>query len=311
MKHTRGQFLILFCLIIILSACTTTQTESTEVITTDQEGKSLVIGDISDEPAETIKGTQPLADYLAAQLTDYGITQGEVKIAPDLDTMTKWIKDGEVDLYFDSPYPILVISQESGTTPILRRLKYGVDQYHSVFISKADSEYDELADLQGEMIGFEEAFSTTSYMLPLAYLIENNMNPVQKNSPETAVAPDEVGYVFSTADNTTIQWIISGIVPVGVIDNVTFSRLPAETQAELQIIAETEDVPRQLVLVGTGVSAELKQALTAALLAMDENEEGQKALEIFLTTEFNEFPEGAQKALERMGELYALVQNNE
>lgn len=307
----RWTLFILISAIAVLVACTTVQPTEPETITEDPIGTTLVIGDISDEPSETIKGTQPLADYLAAQLGDQGITQGEVKIAPDLNTMIQWMKDGEVDLYFDSPYPALVISQETGATPILRRLKYGVDQYHSVFITKADSEFDELADLSGDMVAFEEAFSTSGYMLPLAYLIENKMNPSLKSSLETAVSEDEVGYVFSTADNTTIQWIISGKVPVGVTDNVTFGRLPEETQAELKIIAETENVPRQLVLVAADISEPLTNSIREALLAMDETEAGQEALEIFLTTKFDEFPEGAQKSLERMGELYALVQNNE
>lgn len=311
MKRPIAYLFILFSLIVIVTACNATEPLEPEIVTNNEEGETLVIGDISDEPAETIKGTQPLADYLVNQLGQYGITHGEVKIAPDLETMIQWMKDGEVDLYFDSPYPALVISQESGATPILRRLKYGVDQYHSVFISKADSEFDELADLSGNMVAFEEAFSTSGYMLPLAFLIEHNMNPKLKNSLETAVSPDEVGYVFSTADNTTIQWIISGKVPVGVIDNVTFGRLPEETQAELQILAETEDVPRQLVLVRAGMSDELTTALNTALLTMDENKAGQTALEIFLTSKFDEFPEGAHQALARMGELYTLVQNNE
>lgn len=309
MKH--WTLFILISTIILLVACTTEQPIQPETATDDHTGATLVIGDISDEPAETIEGTQPLADFLAAQLADQGITQGEVKIAPDLNTMIQWMKDGEVDLYFDSPYPALIISQETGATPILRRLKYGVDQYHSVFITKADSELNNLADLSGKMVAFEEAFSTSGYMLPLAYLIENGMNPSLKSSLETAVSEDEVGYVFSTADNTTIQWLISGKVLVGVIDNVTFSRLPEETQAELKIIAATEDVPRQLVLVGADISQPLSDSIREALLAMDETEAGQEALDIFLTTKFDEFPDGAQKSLERMGELYALVQEKE
>ena len=309
MKRLMTYLFTLSILIVLLGACTSAQLAEPEATTTNEEENALVIGDISDEPAETIKGTQPLADYLAAKLADQGITNGEVKIAPDLETMIQWMKDGEVDLYFDSPYPALVISQEAGATPILRRLKYGVDQYHSVFISKADSEFDELSDLRGEMVAFEEAFSTSGYMLPLAFLIENDMNPSLKNSLETAVSPEEVGYVFSTADNTTIQWIISGKIPVGVTDNVTFSRLPEETQAGLQIIAETEDVPRQLVLVSSDLSGPLTKSIKEALLAMEENETGQEALDTFLTTEFDEFPDGAQKSLERMGELYALVQD--
>lgn len=311
MKRLSIFTLILFSIITLLAACTSIQPVEPETVVEATTGESIVIGDISDEPAETIKGTQPLADYLAQNLSEYDITQGEVKIAPDLETMIQWMKSGEVDLYFDSPYPALVISQETGATPILSRLKYGVDQYHSVFISKSDSEYDELADLKGEMVAFEEAFSTSGYMLPLAYLIEHDMNPQQKSNLDTNVSENEVGYVFSTADNTTIQWIISGKVPVGVTDNVTFGRLPAETQAELQILAETEDVPRQLVLVSSDISESLSAAVKEELLAMDENEAGQAALEIFLTTKFDELPEGTQKSLDRMGELYTLVQNNE
>jgi phosphonate transport system substrate-binding protein len=312
MKRLNSYIFVVVSLITLsLTACTTPVAIEPETNTNETSGDTLVIGDISDEPAETIKGTQPLADYLAAQLKDQGIAQGEVKIAPDLDTMIQWMKDGDVDLYFDSPYPALVISQETGATPILRRLKYGVDQYHSVFITKVDSEFDELADLSGEIVAFEEAFSTSGYMLPLSFLIENGMNPSLKSSLETAVSENEVGYVFSTADNTTIQWIISGKVPVGVIDNVTLGRLPDETQAELKVIAETEDVPRQLVLVASDISEPLTESIREVLLEMDETEAGQEALDIFLTSKFDEFPDGAQKSLERMGELYALVQESE
>jgi phosphonate transport system substrate-binding protein len=294
----------------ILVACNGT----TEVIVEPETGliadKAIVLGDISDEPAETIEGTQPMADYLAARLGEYGITRGEVKIAPDLETMTQWMADGEVDIYFDSPYPVLVVSQETGAVPILRRWKYGVSAYHSVFIARKDSGLTSLADLSGRMVAFEESFSTSGYMLPLAYLIEQGMNPVEKADMETAVAPDEVGYLFSTADNTTIQWVVSGRVPIGVVDNVTFELLiPEETREGLTILAATEDVPRQMVLLRSGIEPELAETIQTILIGVDESEEGQAALETFLTTKFDEFPEGAEAALARMQTLYGLVQD--
>ncbi len=303
---------LLFCsLFMILTACNApTPTTTPEPETAVSVENPLVIGDISDEVAETIEGTQPLADYLANKLEPYGITQGIVKIAPDLDTMIQWMDNGEVDLYFDSPYPVLVVSQETGATPILRRLKYGVDKYHSVFVVRQDSDINSLDDAMGQTIAFEETFSTSGYMLPLAYLVEAGRNPVEVSSPDSEVNDDEIGYVFSTADDTTIQWIISGRVPLGVIDNVTLGRLPEETQAELRVIAETKDVPRQLVLVNHALDDELVNALQTELLAMDENEAGQAALETFLTTEFTEFPEGADAALAYMNNLYHLVQEN-
>lgn len=300
-----------FLFLLLLAACTAEAAPVIEPDTAVAAGGVIILGDISDEPAETIEGTQPVANYLAARLADRGISRGEVKIAPDLETMIEWMENGEVDLYFDSPYPVLVISDETGAEPILRRQKYGVSAYHSVFFVRKDSQMASLADLMGHVVAFEESFSTSGFMLPLSYLIEHNMNPVEKSSPESSVAAGEVGYVFSTADDTTIQWVISGKVPVGVIDNVTFSRLPEETQAELKIIAQTEDVPRQMVLVRPGMDPDLVEVLRTELLQMDENEEGQAALEIFLTTEFDEFPEGPEVALSRMRTLYNLVQEEQ
>jgi len=298
-------------LLLGLMACGTQETPTPETETAVPAGHTLVLGDISDEPAETIRGTQPLADYLATELEDMGISEGTVKVAPDLDTMIQWMQNDEVDLYFDSPYPVLVISNETGATPILRRFRFGVPEYHSVFFVPKDSKMDNLEDLMGQMVAFEESFSTSGYMLPLSFLIENKMNPVQKSAPENDVADDEVGYVFSTADDTTVQWVISGIVHVGVVDNVTFSRLPEETQAELKIIAATEDVPRQMVLVREGMEADMVEAIRKTLLAMDESEQGQVALEAFQTTEFAEFSEGADAALARMRTLYELVQQEQ
>ena len=311
--HKKTTFLFLALTILtFLIACTANSEPTATVVpeTAVSTKNPIIIGDISDEVAETIEGTQPLADYIAKELAPLGITNGLVKIAPDLDTMIQWMENGEVDVYFDSPYPVLVISQETGAIPILRRLKYGVDEYHSVFIVNKDSDIQTLDDLMGQVVAFEESFSTSGYMLPLAYLIQNNMNPVKVSAPNANVNQDKTGYTFSTADNTTIQWIISGRVPAGVIDNVTFSRLPEETQAELRIIAETEDVPRQLVLVNEELNPEIISKLKTVLLEMNQTEDGQTALEIFLTTEFTEFPEGADAALSRMNTLYQLVQEN-
>lgn len=311
MKRLFHPVLGLLAVILFAAGCQPATLSSPTPDATATPGVSLVLGDISDEPAETIKGTQPMADYLAARLGSHGVGRGEVKIAPDLETMIQWMEMGEVDLYFDSPYPALVISQAAGAQPILRRQKYGVSEYYSVFFSRADADFAELEDVQGNMVAFEEAFSTSGYMLPFSHLIEQGYRPIEKPSPETAVSPDEVGYVFSTADNTTVQWVVSGKVPIGVVDNVTFRRLPQETQNELRIFAQTGSVPRQLVLVRADLDPELVSEIKAILQAMDESEEGQAVLETFLTSEFDEFPQGASQALGRMKVLYQLVQDQE
>ena len=67
--------------------------------------RAIVLGDIADDPAKKIATSTPLADYLTANLGELGITEGRVKIAPDMETMAQWLEAGEVDLCFEASTP--------------------------------------------------------------------------------------------------------------------------------------------------------------------------------------------------------------
>lgn len=306
-----SRFFLGFVLLMVV-ACTSSPTETPQPTSAEPNATSqvIVLGDISDDPGEVIEGSQPLADYLAARLGDFGITQGQVRVATDADEMIQLLKSAQVDLYFDSVYPITMISDASGAQPFLRRWRFGVEEYYTVIFASVDSGIQSVDDLPGHIIAFDNPFSTSGYLLPAVYLTEHGLNLVGKGSYDEPITDDQVGFVFSYDDENTLQWVLSGLVVAGATDDYNFDvAFPDEIRQKLVPLAKTESVPRQVVVARPGIDPELLQAITQILVTAHESPEGQAALEPFQTTRFDEFPEGIQAAQDRMREMMEIVQD--
>lgn len=311
---TYKQHFILLTIILAamsgLSACTSPTPPSEAAPEPTEEGRALVLGDISDDPGEVIEGAQPLANFLASQLGEYGITEGQAKVASSTEQMIELLRSGEVDLYFDSVYPAMLIGDASGAQPILRRWRNGVEEYYTVIFTVEGSGVSSLDDLNGKIVAMDNAYSTSGYVLPAVTLIEHGLSLRIVDSFEDAVEPDEVGVVFSYDDENTLQWVTSGRAQAGATDDYHFGVY--SEQVELISLGQTEAVPRQVVIVRPGMEPDLLEAIKQALLGADDSEAGRAALEQFDgTAKFDEFPEGIDAALERMREMSAVVEQVE
>lgn len=270
--------------------------------------KAITVGDISDEPIEIVTKAQPFADYLATKLGKFKIDRGEVKIAPDMETMARWLKSGEVDLYMDSPYPAFIVSQQSSAKPVLRRWKDGIAEYHTVIFARKDRGLKSLDDLVGNTIAFEEKFSTSAYLLPLGYLRRAGYQVVEMEQADSTPPDEQIGYIFTGDDDNTIQWAISGKVAAGAIDSASFERIPETTRAQLTILAETESVPRHMVLITPQMEPELQEAVADILIQMDGNPEGLSILEGFdRTSKFDRL--SGSDPFSPIRQLYQQIQN--
>ena len=297
--------------IFLLAACAsfTTSTPTQSVTVQPSAGDQfLVFGDITDDPGEVIEGTQPIADYVAAKLGEYGIMGGQVRVTSTTDEMIELLKNGEVDLYFDSTYPATLISDASGAQIILRRWKFGVETYHSVIFASKASGITSIDQLNGKMIAMDAPYSTSGFMLPAVYLTEHGLKLSGKPTSDAAVSAEEVGFAFAYDDSNVLQWVLGGMTPAGVTDNYNFDKaFPPEATAQLVELARTESTPRQVGLARAGLDPELLQAITQILLAMHEDPASQSALEKFQTTRFDEFPEGITTATNRIREMIDIV----
>lgn len=241
--------------------------------------QEIVLGKISDDPAEEISDWQPLADYLAANLSQFGIGAGKVKVAPDVETMAGWLATGQVDLFFDNPYSALTVSDQSRGQILVRRVKTDAEEKHAVIFTTAESGITSLDQLRGRLIAIEEPESASGFMLPVAYLVEAGLKPAHKTSLDAAVAADEVGYLFSLDDNNTALWVLSGKVAAGSVDNETFAEVKETNPTGLIILAETEPITRdQLGVISSKTDSTVTEAAKTLLLNLAGHAEAQAIL---------------------------------
>jgi phosphonate transport system substrate-binding protein len=260
--------------------------------------RPISIGSIHLEPAAEVKRFWPLARYLANQLQSEGIDQGRVVVAQGVLQMAAFLREGKVDVYFDSPLTSVAVWRLSGSKFLLRRWKKGVGEYRTVIFARKDSGISRLEDLQGKIIAFEEPFSSSGYLLPKMVLVEQGFKLVPQQAATDSVEPDKVGYVFSYNDESTIIWVLRGKVVAGAIDNYSFLQQAKGTLENLTIIYETFPIPRHVVSYRADLPYNLVEKIKEVLLQMDQQEEGRKVLQEFeKTIKFDEIPNQAMLPL--------------
>lgn len=266
-------------------------------------GETLVISTINNKVKKFMKRYGPLAKYLEHQLADQGVDAVKVSIHTNRDTLVRGLRNGEIDIYLDSPLVFTTIGQETGLRPALRSWKKGVAEYHSVFFTSANSSIQSLDDLQGQIVTFQEATSTSGYLLPKAKLLRAGYRLSEVTSLHAAVASNTIGYLFSQDDDNTILWTMKGKAAAGVVDSITFKNIAARRPGDFRVIARSESVPRHVIGYRSGLDPEISKAITRILQTMHTTEAGQAVQKKIKTSRFDQFPHGIDATFARMAEI--------
>lgn len=272
-------YLLSYSLIFMSTFCAALSNENIP-----QAMPSLTIGSISNTPKEEIRKFQPFVDHLVVSLTNSNIKVGKVMIASSLQEMSELINQGLVDLYIDSPFPIMAIQKTTNSIPFLRRWKKGVREYNSVIFSRKDSGIKSLDDLAGKMISFEEDFSTSGYFLPKATILHENYSLTEMRKKNSPVAKNKIGYIFSYDDETSMMWVLRKKVAAAALSQKAFNVLAKSKRDDLLIIKESLYVPRQVVVHRPNLPENIIANITEVLLNMHKTEVGSIVLKNFEKT---------------------------
>ncbi len=263
--------------------------------------ETLRIGSIAGEYLSEVQKFKPLTNHLQRELVPHSYKAIEIVIARSMEQMADKLKQGQVDLFIDSPYPSLTVSQQSGSQMTLRRWKKGVEQYSSVIFVRHDSPYQSINDLKKARFAFEEPFSTASYFLGAVALLEHGLTPVPDG--EKSKSTNSIHYRFSGDDSTTIAWVLRKRVDAGTISQPKFEELKPTTRQKLRMIYQSPSVPRQIISYRADFPSTQMEEVNRALIMMDQTAEGKTALQQFQQTrKFDRIPASAAETLKQLQE---------
>jgi len=272
---------------------------------------TITIGRVSDDPKKHYAKTKPFIDYIADNLKHMGIKQGKVLLAKDNHQMIQYLREAKIDIVTETPFSSIIYMEKAGAKPLLRRWKKGIPTYSSFIFVRKDSGINSLKELKGKTIAFEDPGSTTGYFLPKTAIIKEGLEMVELKNYKEKPPLDKVGYCFAQGEVNISHWVHKGFVEAGTLSNEEYQEpdeVPVGFIADFRIIYETDNVPRNLILVRQDMDPKLQEEIKSILLNMKLSEEGRKAMwNLQKTLKFDEFPEGAEEMTRRFKEKYNLI----
>lgn len=267
----------LLVLLIITSGCDDpakdTSWKSTGAATVREPAPSettLTIGDIDpDTPINRIRKIRPLADHLAKEL-GWNKSNVKVRIARNIDELVTMLQKGEVDLFIDSSYPSILVSNASGSDIFLESLVDGARTYQSVIIALASSNARELKHLGGSTIALQEEYSTSGHLLPSALLRKHGFKLEPVDNPQENLDLNTIGFMYSSDEENTLSMLRKGTVLAGALSSQDYSQLPVEVMKEFVLLAKSPAVPRKLASFREGMDEAFSHQLTRIMLAIDD-----------------------------------------
>ena len=268
----------------------------------------LVIGRVSNNPRKDYPALKPLGDYLAGRLASAGIGEARVRFVGSAEEMTELLRDGEVDVAFDTVFPALTYSSGADAKLLLREWRDGAPIYRSILFKRKDTPIHDLADLVGRTLAFERPGSTSGYFVPKAELMAAGLQLRELKAPKEPPPPGSVGYVFAGSENNLVVWVHRGLVAAGAFSDIDWEQsedMPPELKDDFEIFYHSAPLPRALVVVRPGLPPLLEEQIKQAFLAADTDAVGMAALKARKVTRYDELTGEAAAGVEAARRLVA------
>ncbi|MBK6332495.1 MAG: phosphate/phosphite/phosphonate ABC transporter substrate-binding protein [Thermomonas sp.] len=271
----------------------------------EDDASVLVLGRVSDDPKAHYDQLKPLLDYVVPRMASVGIRSGRILMARDLQQMGSYLRRGRVDWVTETSGNAVLLERRANARSLLITERDGASRYHSVFFVRRDSPVRSLADLAGRSVAFQSPYSTSAYYLPASALLEAGQRMELLLSPMDKPSPQAVGYLFARTELNITTWVHKRLVDAGVLSNLDWAnpqRMPPAFVADFRVVAESQDVPRALVLTRGDLEPKVEARLREVLMEASIDPDAGEALRRFIgTSRFVDVSAEDRQSLDRLG----------
>ena len=225
-------------------------------------------------PRETLANYQALADYLQRKIgRPVQLIQRQ-----SYQEINNLVRDQGVDVAFICSGAYVTGKQESLELLAIPEVN-GKSTYQSYIIVNSNSKFQSFPDLKGQVFGFTDPISFSGTIAPTYMVTLLNTQPTEFFN--------RVVYTYS--HDNSIKAVLDNVVSAAGVDSLVYQYAVAKDPslaAKIRIIAQSPEVGSPPVVVNKRIDPHLKTALLEALLQMDNDSVGKKALQALLYDRF-------------------------
>lgn len=209
-----------------------------------------------ESPATIIQNNQALKDYL----TERTGKEIELIVTTDYSSMIEAMRFDRIELAYFGPFSYVLAKERApGIEPFAALIAGGAPTYTSVVIANADSGIEEIADLSGRTVGYGDPASTSSHLIPRAYIQEE----------AGLIAGSDYQFHHLGTHDAVARAVESGKVEAGGLSSAIFASLLERGKldpSKVKVIAESAPIPNYPWTLQGWLAPELKEKIRNAFL---------------------------------------------
>ena len=183
----------------------------------------------------------------------------------------------ETDIAWLATFAYILAHEKYGAEVGLMTVRRGLKKYRGQFVARSDSKIDSLSDINGKVIAYTDAASTSGYIYPSALLKEKHIVPAK--TMFAGGHPQAILAVYQgTADVGCTYWSPPDENGIPQDARLAVSDTYPDVLKKIKIVGFTDWIPNDTVTFRKGFPAEMKEKIIASLLEFAQTKNGKQVL---------------------------------